>query len=198
MEKTIREEPWKADGEDKRVAVNSLFADVADSYDLVNSIMSFGLHYRWRKSAVKKIAVQRGDTVLDICCGTGDFLVPLSDAVGPEGTCCGLDFCEPMLDIAKSKLGDKAELTVGDACDLPYDSERFDAATVGWGIRNVPDIPAALSEAHRVLTIHLPHGRAVYRPSLWQNHRLQVSAREHREISQRRRAQDSNGRRRFR
>ncbi|RYG19191.1 methyltransferase domain-containing protein, partial [bacterium] len=104
-------------------------------------------------------------------CGTGDFMLPLRKAVGPEGKVFGVDFCLPMLEGAREKL--KATLpspeplpptpsprqatwrggtlALGDACRLPVASEAFDGVSVGWGLRNVPDLDAALGEAHRVL-----------------------------------------------
>lgn len=145
------EKPWLAEGEQKRIAVRNLFADIAPSYDLLNTLMSFGLHHLWRREAVRKLDLHSGDSVLDICCGTGDFLLPLRQAVGPKGHVEGLDFCAPMLTIAEKKAKGRARLTLGDATRLPHSSELFDAVTVGWGLRNVPDLQAALSEVHRVL-----------------------------------------------
>lgn len=142
--------PWLATGTDKRESVRALFADVAPSYDLINSLMCFRLHHRWRRYAVKSIGIGGGDSVLDVCCGTGDFLTQIRAAVGRQGTVIGLDFCPPMLTKAVEK-GVDALLVVGDACSLPFRNEQFDAVTVGWGLRNVPDIHKAVSEAHRVL-----------------------------------------------
>ena len=145
------EKPCQAEGEQKRVAVRNLFADIAPSYDLLNTLMSFGLHHLWRRDAVRKLDLHPGDSVLDICCGTGDFLLPLRNAVGDKGHVEGLDFCSPMLAIAEKKVKGRARLTLGDATHLPHASGLFDAATVGWGLRNVPDLGAALREANRVL-----------------------------------------------
>lgn len=145
------EKPWLAEGEQKRMVVRDLFADIAPRYDLLNSLMSLGLHKVWRKNAVAKLDLHAGDSVLDVCCGTGDFLRPLREAVGERGAVEGLDFCKPMLDIAEKKLAGRARLTLGDATNLPHASGLFDAVSVGWGLRNVPDLEAALSEAFRVL-----------------------------------------------
>lgn len=148
---------WKAEGEQKRIAVRQMFADIAPTYDLLNSLMSFRLHYRWRRDAVSRLALAPGDRVLDVCCGTGDFMKPLRRAVGRQGLVVGLDFCLPMLERARDK-GAPGFLGLGDACTLPIATDALDAASVGWGIRNVPDIDAAHRELARVLK---PGGRFV-------------------------------------
>lgn len=151
------EKPWLAEGAEKREFVRGMFADVAPSYDLVNSLMCFRLHHRWRSLAVAGLGLKAGDSALDVCCGTGDFLLPLRRVVGAAGTVCGIDFCEPMLTLARGK--DRgAVLGLGDACCLPVASGSVDAVTVGWGLRNVPDVELALREAARVLK---PGGRFV-------------------------------------
>lgn len=148
--------PWLAQGEDKRSAVRAMFSDIAPTYDRVNSVMSLSLHRRWRERAVAAAAPRPGDACLDVCCGTGDFLLPLRQAAGPDARLEGLDFCQPMLDVAAQKPGHNARLVLGDACSLPYPDASFDVVTVGWGLRNVPDLPKALAEAYRVLR---PGGR---------------------------------------
>ncbi len=147
---------WDAKGAQKRAAVRGMFADIAPSYDRLNALMSLALHRRWRARAVQLLRLQPGERALDVCCGTGDFLAPLQAAVGPTGFVAGLDFCAPMLAQAQTK--GNAPLSLGDACTLPIASESFDAVTVGWGIRNVPDIDAAHGEIARVLR---PGGRFV-------------------------------------
>ena len=148
---------WKAEGEQKRTAVRQMFADIAPTYDLCNSLMSFRLHGRWRTYAVSKLNLKPGDQVADICCGTADFFAPLRKGIGPTGTLLGVDFCLPMLELGATKDG-KATRAVGDACRLPLQSASVNAASVGWGIRNVPDIDAAHREIFRVLK---PGGRFV-------------------------------------
>ncbi len=151
MPKAVHQAPWTTEGEEKRVAVREMFADIAPSYDRVNGLMSFSLHHKWRSIAVKKLQLSPGDSVLDICCGTGDFLTPLKRIVGEKGSVTGLDFCRPMLEIAHQKLGESVELIEGDACFLPFNGGVFGGASVGWGLRNVPDLDLALSEVYRVL-----------------------------------------------
>ncbi len=148
--------PWTVQGEDKRVAVRSMFAEIAGTYDRVNGLMSFNQHNAWRAAAIKRLDLKPGESVLDVCCGTGDFLIPAQKAVGESGRVTGIDFCEPMLRQAGPKLNGAARLSVADACALPFSSSQFDAVTIGWGLRNVPDMPLALQEMARVLK---PGGR---------------------------------------
>lgn len=137
--------------------MQGMFAEIAPTYDLLNSMMSFRRHGKWRAAAVQALTLQPGDKALDVCCGTGDFFFPLNQAVGADGVVVGVDFCQPMLQVAQKKL-DQPRLSLGDAGNLPIASEMFDAVTVGWGLRNVPDIRLALKEIHRVLK---PGGRFV-------------------------------------
>ncbi|MBI5707103.1 MAG: class I SAM-dependent methyltransferase [Armatimonadetes bacterium] len=175
--------PWRAQGEEKRETVRQMFAEIAPSYDRVNSIMSFSRHRAWREQAVALLNLKMGDRALDICCGTGDFLVPLRKAVAfestpspgslrspaspsrgeagvlvePSGLVVGADYCAPMLQRAAEKLNTK-RLSLADACALPFASETFDAVTVGWGLRNLADMGKGLREVVRVLK---PGGRFV-------------------------------------
>ena len=143
---------WQEEGKQKRSAVQGMFADIAPTYDRLNSLMSLRLHHRWRAFAVSKLQLQAGDCALDVCCGTGDFISPLRQAVGQSGKVYGIDFCLPMLEVAQAKLhAPSPNLALGDACQLPVQSESFDGVSVGWGIRNVPDIDAAHRELFRVL-----------------------------------------------
>lgn len=147
---------WNQVGSGKRAAVQSMFADIAPSYDRLNGLISLSLHRKWRTIAVQMLELHPGDTALDICCGTGDFMIPLRQAVTSKGRVFGSDFCEPMLQGAVAK--GLQELSLGDACNLPFASECCDAVTVGWGIRNVPNADEAHFEIVRVLK---PGGRFV-------------------------------------
>ncbi|HWD41816.1 MAG TPA: bifunctional demethylmenaquinone methyltransferase/2-methoxy-6-polyprenyl-1,4-benzoquinol methylase UbiE [Fimbriimonas sp.] len=142
---------WTTEGPEKRKAVRQMFGEIAGRYDLLNSLMTLRLHYRWRSLAVDKLNLKPGDQALDVCCGTGDFALPLRTAVGRSGTVVGLDFCRPMVEIARRKQKDAARFLLGDAQNLPVPSNRFDAVTVGWGIRNVSDIDRSHCEIFRVL-----------------------------------------------
>jgi demethylmenaquinone methyltransferase/2-methoxy-6-polyprenyl-1,4-benzoquinol methylase len=148
--RTADKAPWLETGDDKCRAVRRMFDQIAPVYDLLNGVMSLNLHHRWRRFAVGLLCLRPGDRALDVCCGTGDFLPPLRRAVGPQGELLGVDFSAAMLGFAPSKDA-AAALTTGDACALPVASSWFDAVTVGWGIRNVPDIDLAHREAFRVL-----------------------------------------------
>lgn len=147
---SLEPKPWMLQGDAKREAVKGLFAEIAPKYDLLNSLMSLHLHHRWRAAAVRELELSSGDLALDICCGTGDFFAPLRKAVGTSGTVLGVDFCLPMLEIAERKLP-REPVHLGDACRLPFRNGRLDGVSVGWGIRNVPDIDGAHQEAYRVL-----------------------------------------------
>lgn len=146
---------WLADGREKRERVQRMFADIAPTYDRLNGLISLSSDRRWRRIAVRELDLGEGDAAADVCCGTGAFIVPLRQAVGAAGTVLGLDFCTPMLDRAKAKAV-PGNLAAADACALPISGDRFDAVTIGWGLRNVADLDAALREAHRILR---PGGR---------------------------------------
>jgi demethylmenaquinone methyltransferase/2-methoxy-6-polyprenyl-1,4-benzoquinol methylase len=135
--------------------VNRMFDRVAARYDLLNSLMSAGLHHRWRERAADRAGAGPGDSALDVCCGTGDLTLELAERVAPGGTVVGCDFSEPMLDLAREKAERRgvagARFEWADALNLPYDSGRFDAVTVGFGVRNFADRDRGLREMARVL-----------------------------------------------
>ncbi|HLO97515.1 MAG TPA: ubiquinone/menaquinone biosynthesis methyltransferase [Fimbriimonas sp.] len=141
---------WDLEGDAKRSAVRSIFAQIANDYDRANAIMSFAQHQVWRRKAARLLNLKPGDSVLDLCSGTGDFLAPLRKLVGPKGKLYALDLTPEMLSKASSK-DSEAQLLVGDACVLPFHDQTFEGVSVGWGIRNVPDIDQAHREAFRVL-----------------------------------------------
>ena len=135
--------------------VNRMFDRVAARYDLLNSLMSAGLHHRWRERAADQAEPGPGASALDVCCGTGDLTLELAGRLAPDGNVIGCDFSEPMLDLAREKARRRgvagARFEWADALNLPYDAGRFDAVTVGFGIRNFADRDRGLREMARVL-----------------------------------------------
>ncbi|MBA2383570.1 MAG: ubiquinone/menaquinone biosynthesis methyltransferase [Actinobacteria bacterium] len=128
-----------------------MFDRIAPVYDVMNRAMTAGLDQRWRRLAARAV-VRPGDDVLDACCGTGDLAIAARAA---GGTVTGLDFSEPMLERARRKDA-TIEWVRGDLLELPFADASFDAATVGFGVRNVADLERALGELRRVLR---PGGR---------------------------------------
>ena len=158
--------------------IRQMFDGIAGSYDRLNDLMTAGLHHRWRETGVMLAGVGPGSTVLDVCCGTGDFSFALRRAVGPEGRVIGVDVSEEMLKVAREKCGRNqlyVEFRPGDVLELPFAdggvaggaaagagaqgaAGGFDACTVGFGIRNVTDITRAFAEMRRVCR---PGGKVV-------------------------------------
>ncbi len=132
--------------------VRRMFDRIAPVYDAMNRVMTAGLDQRWRAETVRE-TVRPGDRVLDACCGTGDLAVAASAA--GAGSVVGLDFSEPMLARARRKAPE-LEFVQGDVLALPFEDASFDAAVVGFGIRNVADLEAGLRELRRALR---PGGR---------------------------------------
>jgi demethylmenaquinone methyltransferase / 2-methoxy-6-polyprenyl-1,4-benzoquinol methylase len=132
-------------------AVRTMFDRIAPVYDVMNRVMTAGLDVRWRRLAAEA-AVRRGDRVLDAACGTGDLAI--ADLKAGAGKVTGLDFSEQMLARARRKA--PLEWVRGDLLALPFADGTFDAATVGFGVRNVADLELALRELRRVLR---PGGR---------------------------------------
>jgi demethylmenaquinone methyltransferase/2-methoxy-6-polyprenyl-1,4-benzoquinol methylase len=153
--------PSRADGDQFAGQVRGMFDRIAGVYDLMNSAMTAGLHHGWRRRAADRAELRPGDSALDVCCGTGDFALELAERVGPEGTVIGCDFSESMLDLARQKASERGAAVTfewADALALPYESESFDAVTVGFGVRNLADLDAGIIELTRVLK---PGGRLV-------------------------------------
>jgi len=141
--------------------VEDMFGSIAPRYDLLNRVMTGGQDRRWRAIAVAETGVTVGERALDVATGTGDLAFALARVVGPSGGVVGIDFAAPMLDLAREKAAGHATNVAfqrADALHLPFEDESFDAATIGFGLRNVTDVPRALAEMRRVLR---PGGRMV-------------------------------------
>ncbi|MEX0662563.1 MAG: bifunctional demethylmenaquinone methyltransferase/2-methoxy-6-polyprenyl-1,4-benzoquinol methylase UbiE [Balneolaceae bacterium] len=141
--------------------VRNMFADIADDYDRVNGILSFGVHNAWRKKTVLESGAKPGDKVLDCATGTGDLALEFKKTVGHEGSVIGTDFCKEMIEHAPDKAEKKelvVEFEVADAMNLPYDDNSFDVVSIAFGIRNVDDPVVCLKEMARVVK---PGGRVV-------------------------------------
>ncbi|AFY40192.1 demethylmenaquinone methyltransferase [[Leptolyngbya] sp. PCC 7376] len=136
--------------------IQEIFNRIAPKYDDLNQWISLGQHQIWKKMAVKWSNVQPGDTALDICCGSGDLTLLLARTVGVMGKTIGIDFATKQLAIAAEKQTRQCpEFDItwqeGDALSLPFEAETFDGVTMGYGLRNVTNIPLALAEVYRVL-----------------------------------------------
>jgi demethylmenaquinone methyltransferase/2-methoxy-6-polyprenyl-1,4-benzoquinol methylase len=137
--------------------VRAMFDRIARVYDLMNSVMTAGLHHQWRRRAADLAHVGPGDRVLDVATGTGDLAIELAGRVAPDGEVIGSDFSEEMLAHARGKApGLRFEWA--NALELPYADGEFAAATVGFGARNFSDLDRGLAEMARVVR---PGGRVV-------------------------------------
>lgn len=160
-----RESAALPSAEHKHDYVRTMFDAIAARYDLLNSVLSMGLHHGWRRAAVRATGVGPGDFAVDVCTGTGDLALELARRVGGAGAVVGADFSVPMIRLGASKGKRQQTVTranvrwgVADTQALPFPSNAFDAATVGFGIRNVADIPRGIAEMARVVR---PGGRVV-------------------------------------
>lgn len=136
--------------QEKAVYVERMFARIADGYDRMNGVMTFGMDRGWRDAAVHAVAPPVGGRTLDVGTGTGDFL-PLLSAWTGGGVTVGVDFTVSMMQAGQAKLtAERSGFVAGDALRLPFAAESFDAITTGFVMRNVVDIGAAFAEMLRV------------------------------------------------
>ncbi len=143
-----------------RFGSGAMFDRIAHRYDLLNRVISLGVDQRWRKRTVASLQLTAGHRVLDLATGTGDLAMMIA-RLHPEVTVVGSDPSEGMLSVGRDKvraasMGSRVVLEAGDAQALPYPDQSFDAVTMAFGIRNVPDRPKALREIARVVK---PGGR---------------------------------------
>ncbi len=149
--------------EEKERAVQAMFDSIAPRYDLNNTMLSLGLHHRWKRAAVDRVRVSAGETALDLCAGTGDLALRLARKVGAHGHVVAADLNDRMLAVGREKIrkagnADRITCLVANAEALPFHEQTFDVATVAFGIRNVTDSKKVFAEMHRVLKAG---GRAV-------------------------------------
>jgi len=150
-------------GEERARYVSRMFERIARRYDLLNTVMTGGMHYAWRRmAAYTAVGTGMYGAALDVACGTGDFAFDLARKPNIEHV-VGLDFVPEMLALAEGKatrqgLSGRTTFAVGDAHGLPFEDDSFVCATVGFGVRNFIDVPRALSEMARVV---MPGGRVV-------------------------------------
>ena len=147
--------------EEKASRVGKVFDDVAGRYDVMNDLMSLGLHRYWKRFAIAVARPRRGERMLDVASGSGDLALALARAVGPSGEVWATDVNRRMLERGRDRLLDQGALVPAVQCDgerLPFASGRFDCVTVAFGLRNMTHKERALAEMARVLK---PGGRLV-------------------------------------
>ena len=147
--------------QEKQNRIARHFDKVARKYDLMNSLLSFGIHHAWKRTAVRALSLPAGARVIDVCGGTGDLSILAARAAGPAGRVFVYDINRTMMAYGRPKvldadLGNRIEFVQGNAEAIAFPDNHFDAAMVGFGIRNVTHMETAFAEMHRVLK---PGGR---------------------------------------
>lgn len=144
-------------GQHKVNYVHEVFDTIAGNYDFMNGLMTWGMLGGWQKLVMKKTQLKPGDRGLDVCCGTGEMTYQQAALVGHFGQAVGLDFSENMLEAAEKKRSEHPNANVqfvqGDAMNLPFADNSFNAATNGFALRNVKDIPQVIREMARVVEV---------------------------------------------
>ena len=132
--------------------VHEMFDDLAADYDLMNNIISFGRHKLIKKRVIKNVPIKSGMNILDVCTGTGDIPLFISEKFSDSVKVTGVDFSEKMLEIAKKRniKYKNIEFLSADALNLPFDDEAFDVVFISFGLRNLADLKKGISELKRV------------------------------------------------
>ena len=146
---------------EKMEQVQNHFDTVANRYDFMNSVLSFGIHHLWKRKAVKMLSLKQGDWVIDVCGGTGDLCLLAAGTVRPSGRVMLYDINWSMIKRSRTKIrragsGDCVSVIQGDAESISFRDACFDAAMVGFGVRNLTNMKAGFSEMYRILK---PGGR---------------------------------------
>ncbi len=162
--------------------IQAIFNRIAPVYDRLNNDLSLGIHWVWKQMTVSWSGAKSGDTCLDLCCGSGDITQLLAKQVGNTGTVIGADFAPAQLKNAAARIANiyppltQINWVEADALNLPFTDNYFDAATMGYGLRNITDIPRCLQELNRVLKpnaqvaildFHRPNSQLVRRFQQW-------------------------------
>jgi demethylmenaquinone methyltransferase/2-methoxy-6-polyprenyl-1,4-benzoquinol methylase len=146
-------------GEERARLVQEMFDRIASRYELLNTLMTAGLHRIWNNKAVEATGLREGGRALDLACGTGSLTRDLAKKTGLTGYVLGVDFSREMLRAAQARPAPNVEYRLGDATNLTDVADSlFDAATIAYGARNIPDLDALFSEMARVVR---PGGRVV-------------------------------------
>jgi demethylmenaquinone methyltransferase/2-methoxy-6-polyprenyl-1,4-benzoquinol methylase len=148
---------------EKTEKVSQVFHSVAQKYDVMNDLMSGGIHRLWKRTAIERAGLKANQVVLDLAAGTGDLTARIADVIGRDGLVISSDINDSMLKIGREKLENRGlinniQYSIANAECLPFPDNSFDCVTIGFGLRNVTDKLTALKEMHRVLK---PSGRAV-------------------------------------
>ena len=141
--------------EGKQRYVRRLFATIADRYDFITGFLSYGQDRRWKRRLIRLANLQPADRVLDLACGTGDIVFAAAPRVQ---SAVGLDVTHRMLQLAKARAESRVQFVTGDMLALPFPDRSFTVVTIGYGLRNVPDLQQSLREIQRVLA---PNGRVL-------------------------------------
>lgn len=153
----------EVDTHEKAHRVANVFHSVAEKYDVMNDLMSLGIHRLWKKLAIDLLGVHRGQIILDVAGGTGDLTAKISSKIGPQGKVILSDINSSMLSVGRDRMIDKGlcdniSYALLDAEKIPFADNTFDRIIIGFGLRNVTDKDAALRSMFRVLK---PGGRAL-------------------------------------
>jgi demethylmenaquinone methyltransferase/2-methoxy-6-polyprenyl-1,4-benzoquinol methylase len=161
LEEKIRFGYRTVGAEEKKRLVHDQFTPIAGTYDRADALLSFGLHFLWKRATVRELGLDPGEGVLDVCGGTADLALLAAKRLGPSGRAVVCDFNRPMMEVgrrksARSGRGGAIAFVQGDAERLSFPEASFDAVTVGFGLRNLVHPDQGLREIHRVLK---PNGR---------------------------------------